>query len=270
MKHDLYPVNFRQRTLIHFGNIRGFVLAFLLAFGSTAILAGCQDGETTTNTPITSVTPAASPTIKTEISPTISTTPADTTQIQTSPATTTTPTTSQTTKTETSVTTSTTSTASPTAKSETSPATSKPSTPPVAAQIAKAEEALKTLYTKQTGVPIQSVDCPNNVTFKAGSTFECQATAEGVKFGIQVNMANDQGGFESKTQGVIILSRIEDLLEKNIKEKAALDVTADCGGKLRVAKVGETFTCQVKNNKGQTRDATITVKDEQGNINVKL
>jgi hypothetical protein len=32
----------------------------------------------------------------------------------------------------------------------------------------------------------------------------------------------------------------------------------------------DSFTCQVKDRQGETRNAQVTVKDEQGNINVKL
>lgn len=137
--------------------------------------------------------------------------------------------------------------------------------------IKKAETALQGLYSKQSGVAIDSVKCPENANLKAGGTFECQAKAQGVNFGIQVKMENDQGKFDSKTSGLLILTKIEELLQKSIKEKAKVDVTADCGGKkLRAAKAGDTFTCQVKDTKGQSKAATVTVKDENGNISVKL
>ncbi len=209
----------------------------LLALSSTGALVGCT--QTSTDSPTTSNSPATSGTTKTEASPAASNSPST----SSSPKTATSPATS----------------ASPVASNISN-----------AEKVAKAEAALKDLYTKQTGVTIESVKCPGNIEFKTGNTFECQAAAEGVKFAIQVNMQNDQGRFDSKTKGVLILSRIEELLEKNIKEKAKLDVTADCGGKLRVAKTGETFTCDVKNAQGETRKANITVKDEQGNINVKI
>jgi Domain of unknown function (DUF4333) len=137
--------------------------------------------------------------------------------------------------------------------------------------IKKAETALQVLYSKQSGVAIESVKCPENANLKTGGTFECQAQAQGVNFGIQVKMENDQGKFDSQTSGLLILTKIEELLKKSIKEKAQIDVTADCGSKkLRVAKSGDTFKCQVKDTKGQVKEATVTVKDENGNISVKL
>jgi C-terminal processing protease CtpA/Prc len=120
-------------------------------------------------------------------------------------------------------------------------------------------------------VPIESVTCPGNADFKAGSTFECEAKAQGVNFGIQVKMENDQGKFNTNIKGLLLnLSKIEDKLQATLKEKAGTDVTADCGGKLRAAKTGDTFTCQLKNKEGQTRNVQITVKNEKGELDVKL
>jgi C-terminal processing protease CtpA/Prc len=120
-------------------------------------------------------------------------------------------------------------------------------------------------------VPIESVTCPENANFKAGSTFECEAKAQGVNFGIQVKMENEQGKFNTNIKGLLLnLSKIEDKLQATLKEKAGTDVTADCGGKLRAAKTGDTFTCQLKNKEGQTRNVQITVKNEKGELNVKL
>ena len=136
--------------------------------------------------------------------------------------------------------------------------------------VRKAEAALRQLYTRQAGVPIDSVTCPNNANFRAGGTFECQARAVGVNFRIQVKMENDQGRFDSYTKGLLILSKIEDLIKRTVKEQANVDVTADCGGKVRPAIPNDVFTCQVRARQGETKNAQVTVKDEQGNINVKL
>lgn len=136
--------------------------------------------------------------------------------------------------------------------------------------VIKAESALKDLYTKQTGVPVDSVECPENANLKAGGTFECQATAEDVNFRIQVKMENDKGKFDSKTRGLLILSKIEDLIKKTVKEKAGLDINVDCGGKLRAAKSGDIFNCHLKDTRGRTTAALASVKDEQGNISINF
>jgi hypothetical protein len=152
----------------------------------------------------------------------------------------------------------------PTARTSPSPASSaKPE------NVAKAEKTLKSLYREQIGLPIESISCPESASFKDGTTFDCQATAQGVKFAIQVE--NNQGRFNSKVKGQLLnLTKVEDLLEKTFRERANLDVTADCGGKRRVSKVGDRFICKVKDKQGKVRDAQVTVKDEKGNFKVKI
>lgn len=140
-----------------------------------------------------------------------------------------------------------------------------------AAKVAKAEATLKSLYTDQVGLAIESVTCPEDANFKAGSIFECQAIAQGIKFGIELKVENEKGRFDSKVKGKLLnLSKIEELLQKAFKDKAKLDVTADCGGKRRFSKAGDLFTCKITDKQGQVRNAQVTVKDEQGNFNVKI
>ena len=224
---------------------------FLLATGSIAVLAGCNKTPTDSNSPATSTSPATSGTSKVPAASNPTTTSSNSSV-----------------------------TSNPTTTSSNSSVTSNPttaSTPSAAsnsttgANITKAEAALKNIYTQQIGVPIESVTCPENANFKPGSTFECEAKAQGVNFGIQVNMENEQGKFNTKVKGLLLnLSKIEEKLQATLKEKAGTDVTADCGGKLRAAKTGDTFTCQLKNKEGQTRNVQITVKNEKGELNVKL
>ncbi len=84
-------------------------------------------------------------------------------------------------------------------------------------------------------------------------------------------MQNNEGAFNTNVKGQLLnLSKIEELLQKSFQEKTKIEVTADCGGKLRAVKTGDSFTCQIKNKQGQTRKAQITVTDDKGQINVKL
>ncbi len=225
--------------------IQRMALSLVLAASSTAVLAGCNQNTPVAESPVILTTPLA--TSPTPLSPSPATTPSP---LAASPS------------------------PSPSPTSASPSPSPVPTTPGAVANnpkmVEQAEQALKTLYTQQIGAPVESVNCPDNIKFQAGNAFECQATAQKVKFTIQVKMENDQGRFDSQTKGILILPRIEELLEKTVKEKAKIDVNADCGGKLRAAKAGETFTCEIKDNQGQSRKAEITVKDETGNINVKI
>lgn len=242
-----------NKKSINPGKIKELIFVFLLTIGSSAVLAGCGGDKTSTNE--TPPAPSLSPSV--ESSPALSTSPStgSSSGLSTSPST----------GNSSGLST------SPSAATSPTPATA-PATPSTtgSSNVRKVETALKRLYGEKVGVPIESVNCPDNANLKAGGAFECKATAQGLNFGIQINMENNEGKFESKTKGLLILTKIEDLLQKAFKEKAKTDVTADCGGKLRAVKTGDTFTCKVTNKEGQTRNATVTVKDEQGQINVKL
>lgn len=133
----------------------------------------------------------------------------------------------------------------------------------------KVEESLKGVYTQQAGVPIETVTCPDNVNLKAGGTFECKASAQNVDFRIAVTMKDNDGSFSSNTKGLLILTKLEKLLQDNIKKQTKQDVTADCGGTLRAAKVGDTFPCTIKDAQGKTQKIELIVKTEEGRIDVK-
>lgn len=233
VKQDQNAANLLYRQSMNPVQSKGIIFMLLVALGSITILAGCQSNPSASNSPAVSESPVALNPPAVPESPFI-VNPAT----SKSPAVSTTP-----------------RTASSTQNSN---------------NIKKAEAALKNLYSQQAGVPIDSVKCPENANLKAGGTFVCQAKAEGIDFGIQVKMENDQGKVDTRPTGVLILGRIEDLLQKTVKERAKFEVTADCGGKLRVLKTGDIFRCKLKDKQGQSKDAEITVKDEQGNIDIKI
>lgn len=131
------------------------------------------------------------------------------------------------------------------------------------------EESLKGVYTQQAGVPIETINCPENANLKAGGAFECKASAQNVDFRIGVTIKDNAGSFSSNTKGLLILTKLEKLLQDNIKKQSKQDVTADCGGTLRAAKVGDTFPCTLKNAQGQTQKIDLVVKTEEGSIGIK-
>lgn len=213
----------------------------LIALGSTTIMSGCQSTPSASNTPDASSTPSVFITPSASSTPGVSNNPG----VFITPAVSNTP-----------------------GVFITPPASSANSR---IDDIKKVETGLQKLYSEQTGVPIESLKCPENAQLTKGSTFECQAKAQGINFGIQVRMENDQGKLDSTTNGLLVLTKIEQLLQKSIKERANIEVTADCGSpKIRALKAGDVFTCEVKDQKGQAKKATVTVKDEKGNISVKI
>lgn len=132
------------------------------------------------------------------------------------------------------------------------------------------ESRLSKAFTNVTKVPIASVDCPAQFDIKAGNRFNCQAASDGQSFTLVVELTNPDGQFRWNTQGLLVLPKLEQFIQNRIRAKGGPDVTADCGGKIRVVQSGDTFECKVAGAQVQPRFAQIKVKDEQGGVDISL
>lgn len=132
------------------------------------------------------------------------------------------------------------------------------------------EGKLQRVVTEATRVPVNSVACPATIKATAGDRFDCQATATGQTFAVAVELTNDAGQFKWSTRGLLLLPKLEEFIQTRIKEKGGGDVTTDCGGTLRTVKSGDVLECKVTDAQGQSRSTRITVKDDQGNLDVSL
>ncbi|PSB28038.1 DUF4333 domain-containing protein [Stenomitos frigidus] len=132
------------------------------------------------------------------------------------------------------------------------------------------ESRLSKAFTDTTKVPLDSVDCPVQFDVKAGNRFNCQATSEGQNFAIAVELTNPDGQFQWNTKSLLVLSKLEQFIQTRIRDKGGPDVTANCGGKIRVAQPGDTFECKVTGAQAQSRSAQVKVKDEQGSVDISL
>ncbi len=133
------------------------------------------------------------------------------------------------------------------------------------------EDRLSNEFNQKTGIAVQSVTCPGIVEVKAISQFECEATADGQNFEIAVEVTNPTGPqFTWSTRKLLFLSKVETAIQEQVKNKNGANVTATCGGKIRAVNQGDSFNCQVSNTQGQTRSAKVTVKDDQGTVDITL
>ncbi len=132
------------------------------------------------------------------------------------------------------------------------------------------ESRLSKAFTEATKVPMNAVDCPAQFDVKTGNRFNCQATSDGQSFTLVVELTNPEGQFQWKTQGLLVLPKLEQFIQNRIRAKGGPDVTADCGGKIRVAQPGDTFDCKVAGAQVQPRSAQVRVKDEQGGVDISL
>jgi hypothetical protein len=167
----------------------------------------------------------------------------------------------------------------PISPSPSSPASNPPTTPgtsptspgsnPGSSQ-AKVQETLKGFFAKQTGVQVQSIACPPTIQATAGSSFECQVSAENITFPIQVQVRSNQGDYRVEAKGLLVLAQLEQQIQTTVKEKTGVGIKANCGARLRMTKAGETFQCQAISEQGQTKPVIVTVEDDKGSIRWRI
>ncbi len=136
--------------------------------------------------------------------------------------------------------------------------------------IQELERKLQADVAKTAAVPVRSVQCPASINLEATKTFICQATAEGKTFPLAINLENKKKGLQWSTKDLLVLPKLEKNIQQGIQEQFGLAVKTNCGGKIRLAKPGETFACKVTDPKGQTQTVTVRVDDEKGNVTWKL
>lgn len=130
---------------------------------------------------------------------------------------------------------------------------------------------LTRLVSNGAGLPVQTVTCPEQVEVRRGSQFECEATSDGQPFTVAVEITDDNGPqFKWTTKGLLVMSRLEEFIQKEVKDRSGLSVTPSCGSNVRVAKSGDSFDCQITDAKGQSRPVKVSVKDDRGNVDIAL
>ncbi|MGC8713338.1 MAG: DUF4333 domain-containing protein [Leptodesmis sp.] len=146
------------------------------------------------------------------------------------------------------------------------PTPSPTSTAEKPASVKAVETKLADLVTKATGLTVQAVDCPADLVEKAGTTYNCTITSEvGIFTGV-VEPTDQPGQFNWGTKGLLLLTKLNSFIQQSVQNQGGGPVTVDCGGKAKIAKVGETFECKVTDAKGGTRTTRVTVRDEVGNV----
>ncbi len=157
--------------------------------------------------------------------------------------------------------------ASPVALPPSSPSPKASSSPTLTRKV---ETQLESLLSDALEVSPLEVICPEIETVKVGDRIECRGTAAAQTFPIEVGFTSEAGAFTWKTKDLLILSKLEKFIQATVKERSEVDVTADCGDKIRIAKLGDTFECKVSDAQGRSRSAKVVVKDSQGQVDVTL
>lgn len=137
------------------------------------------------------------------------------------------------------------------------------------------ETNLAGLVGKAGNLTIQSVDCPATVAAPiqpgtsggtAPRTYDCQINSDAGAFTVVVEPTGDPNKFRWGTKDMLLLSKLNDFIQKSAESKDLGKVAVDCGGKIRPAKAGETFDCKVTDAKGALRTVKVTVRDQAGNV----
>jgi hypothetical protein len=132
------------------------------------------------------------------------------------------------------------------------------------------ETQLQSTVSQTINAPLQAIDCPPRSALQGGERFDCQATTNNQSFVVSVAITDASGQFEWQTKGLVQLPKLEQFIQQQVREKGGGEVKAACGGTVRIVKPGDSFDCQVTNAQGQSRTTRVTVKDDQGTVDVSL
>jgi len=127
----------------------------------------------------------------------------------------------------------------------------------------KAETEIARAVRVQAGVPVKSVECPEDVTAKKGDEFECKVTAkDGTTGQVQVVQKDDEGNLKFDAP-FIHMDEAEAAIVEQIKVQVptAKGVVVDCQD-IVVGEKGGLFECKGK-AEGATGSHTFTVSATQ-------
>ena len=139
----------------------------------------------------------------------------------------------------------------------------------------KLEGIVKAGLVSSTGLPVETVKCPESREQKAGDVFDCTAlTKGGARVTVTVSQKDDEGNVAWKaaeTKGVIDLRKLETEVGAGLKAQTGIDARVECGpGTLREAEPGKTFDCRATDPRGETVGVTITMRELSGKVDWRL
>jgi hypothetical protein len=123
----------------------------------------------------------------------------------------------------------------------------------------------------QAGISPTDVRCPERVTVETGGTFSCSATLDAQAVSFSVRQDDDQGNVTISGSGFVVLSRVEENLIEQLRQRADFEATADCGPQGRQIVVGGRGTridCTIADasNPADTASVVGVVSDDQGTV----
>lgn len=125
---------------------------------------------------------------------------------------------------------------------------------------------------EQTGIGIESVDCPDEVEMGVGNDFECSVTDENGKTGAVEVTQGENGATSWKLAGGISINidRLEETISEGLATQLDATITSvECPEDI-VLEAGNDFECTATDDQGDTGVVTVTQHDDAGNITWEL
>ncbi len=137
--------------------------------------------------------------------------------------------------------------------------------------VGKAERFVKAQVDKAFPaiVHVGAASCPSGVKEKKHATFTCSVKVENGALHVVLTQQDDKGTVKiTRTKDAVLdVAKLQQTVVTKFDEQISQVVTAKCSDrKYFVAAVGSKFDCKVTNQAGKATQATITVKDSDGNV----
>ena len=135
----------------------------------------------------------------------------------------------------------------------------------------KLEKAIRKEVEAKLPIRIGTVSCPNEVKIAEGDVFACLVEIDNQQLEIEVTQTDDDGNVDFEAvEAVLDVGQATDFVEDYATKQAGRATSANCGeSRVLILEPGRTFMCNVTDGTN-TGTATVTVKDVDGNVSVKL
>ena len=143
----------------------------------------------------------------------------------------------------------------------------------------KIEMQVLTTVKNQTGLEAKTISCPPKVKFQVNATFQCDvALSDNQVLTADIIQQNKIGEIRVNLEdGIKALKGVidNDLLARQITEgvfaQTQIRVNTDCGGRLRLTRKEDTFTCITTNLDNQEKnEVRVVVKDDEGRLSWEI
>jgi len=115
-----------------------------------------------------------------------------------------------------------------------------------------------------SSVTVEDINCGDDPSLEAGSTFLCTAGISGARLRIQVTIDADGVARSERLNAIVDLERLELEISGDLLDGLGYEVAVDCGTGFGVQEVGSDFTCTVTAS-GEVLGVRVTVDDTEGN-----